>query len=95
MFMSPYRTTVTEAHMNGKKLADCTPKEGKKFIPSDYVTPRRLKSKDYSCTEPARTRDGKNYPGGRHLRRAFKTLGLRQAASSATPEDKKPGSMKG
>lgn len=95
MFNSPYKTTVTAAHMEGKKLADCAPKAEKKYIPSDYVTPRRLKAKDYNCTEPARTRDGKNFPGGRHLRRAYTKLNARRSTSAGTPDDKKPGSMKG
>ena len=99
MFMSPYRTTVTEAHMSGKRLADCEPKAEKKYVPSDYVTPRRLKPKDYNCTEPARTRDGAKYPGGRHMRRALKNLGLRQNAfvPRSSPADHQrtvPGSMK-
>lgn len=93
MFISPYMTSVTAAHVQGKRLADCEPKLEKKYVPSGYVTPKRLRSKDYTCSEPARTRAGQTYPGGKQLRRRMKKLSLRQSVSKNIPEDAMPGSM--
>lgn len=38
-------------------------------------------SKD--CTRPARTRDGKTYPGGKHMRKALARLELRRRGITA------------
>lgn len=40
-----------------------------------------------------RTREGKNFPGGRHLRRALKNLNARRNSFKEAPEYTKPGSM--
>ena len=48
-------------------------------------------------TKPAVTRDGKNFPGGRHMRRALKNLSARQNAFSDNVkghQQTKPGSLK-
>ena len=45
----------------------------------------------------AETRPGKNFPGGRHMRRVLKNLSARQTAAARDKDQsrKKPGSMKG
>jgi hypothetical protein len=46
------------------------------------------------CTMPARQRAGKEYMGGRPLRRAMARLKSRQSGVQGTPERKMPGAMK-
>lgn len=45
-----------------------------------------------------RTRDGKDYPGGKHMRRALKALGIRKRVlegQKSKQGETVPGSMKG
>lgn len=49
----------------------------------DHRKLARRKADRNNTAEPARTRDGKEYPGGKHMRRAFAKLALRNTRHGA------------
>jgi hypothetical protein len=53
---------------------------------------KRKRGHDKNKSPAPRTRDGKAFPGGRHLRRALAKLSARQNAT--LKDGRKPGSMK-
>jgi len=60
------------------------------------MTNHKPKPMGTKTSKPPRTRDGKNFPGGRHLRRALKNLSARQnsfVAATKGHQQTKPGSM--
>ncbi len=84
--MFHHMTAITRAAMQGKTAE------------RDMSDKRRLakRKKDRANnTASPRTRDGKEFPGGRELRRRLKTLSARQKAFDPSAKGRKPGSMKG
>ena len=81
MQISPFATTKTRNMYQGKPAGD--PDMTKKYPPK----------KRNNTADPARTRDGAKYPGGRSLRRAFQNLTARKK-QNYKPGEKQPGSMK-
>lgn len=84
-----YMTAITRAAMQGKTAErDMTDKRG-------LVTRKKNRANN---TKPARTRDGQSFPGGRPLRRALKSLSIRQnnfTDNVKGHQGTKPGSMRG
>ncbi len=51
------------------------------------------KRKSSTGTEAPRQREGKPYPGGKHLRKAHQRLADRRQAFTGKPSHRMPGSM--
>lgn len=81
MIISAFATSMTRRMYQGKPAGE--PDATKKYPPK----------KRNKTSEPARTRSGATYPGGRSLRRAFRKLAARKNQNYKQGE-KAPGSMK-
>ena len=77
MIISAFATSMTRRMYQGKPAGE----------------PDMTKKKRNKTSEPARTRAGATYPGGRSLRRAFRKLAARKNQNYKQGE-KAPGSMK-